>query len=43
MKRTLNRAAYGDVAEAMEREVDAVARSYNDPETFERIAAFSDR
>ena len=43
MKRTLNRAAYGDVAEALEREVDAVARSYNDPETFERIAAFSDR
>ncbi len=43
MKRTLNRAAYGDVAEAMEREVDAVVRSYNDPETFKRIAVFSDR
>ena len=43
MKRTLNRAAYGDVTEAMEREVDAVVRSYNDPETFERIAVFSDR
>ena len=43
MKRTLNRAAYGDIADALEREVEAVVRSYNDPETFERTAAFSDR
>jgi len=43
MKRTLNRAAWGDVAQAMEREVDAVVRSYGDPETFRRIAAFTAR
>ncbi len=43
MKRTLNRAAYGDVSQAMEREVDAVVRSYNDPETFRRIATFNAR
>ena len=41
MKRVLNRAAYGDVAQALEREVDAVVRSYADPETFARTARFA--
>ncbi len=40
MKRTLARAAPGDVRAAMDHEVEAVVRSWQDPETWDRIASF---
>ena len=40
MKRTLARAAPGDVRAAMDHEVEAVVRSWQDPETWDRISAF---
>ena len=43
MKRTLNRAASGDLRQAMDLEVEAVVRSWGDPGTAGRIAAFEER
>ena len=40
MKRALARAAPGDVRQAMDHEVEAVVRSWQDRETWDRIAAF---